>query len=77
MSAADQGVVTDAAAVDWWVPCQDATNRQRVLAVRRTFAGAVALIAPPGEAAILDLIALRALSVGLEQELTSLNAVRA
>lgn len=73
MSATAQGAAT----ADWWVPCQDAGNRQRVLAVRRTFEGAVALIAPPGEAAILDLIALRALSVGLGQELASLNAVRA
>ena len=72
MSATAQG-----AAADWWVPCRDAANRQRVLAVRRTFEGALALIAPPGEAAVLDLIALHALSIGLGQELASLNAVRA
>ena len=37
----------------WWMPCVDAMGRPKRLGVTVTWMGSVALIAPPGEAAIV------------------------
>ena len=57
----------------WIAPCRDEANRRRKLLVVLTSEGRVALVVPPGEMAVLDLLTVGRLRAVLREAVFALD----